>query len=179
MFLLLCWPTSTVLSPFYHLLCSCFLSQVYCRFLCTYTNVFLVWVIMLRVIKWKHQFPEIIAKFLHLWLDFCVSFSRPFLPPSSWISLITLFHRKYSSVHTSVFSINVVFPILYFPAECFSYVFSFIILSLLEWVRMVFHFYFLWHFRSTKSRKGPILMQRFFRHGNTDSCIICTDYWSL
>lgn len=111
--------------PFYHLLCSCFLSQVYCRFLCSNTNAFLVWVIMLRVIKWKHQFPEIIARFLHLWLDFCVSFSRPFLPLSSWISLITLFHRKYSSVHTSVFSINVVFPILYFPAECFAMCFLF------------------------------------------------------
>ena len=125
MFLFLCWSTSTVLSLFYHLLCSCFLSQVYCRFLCNNTNVFLVWVIMLRVIKRKHQFPEIIARFLHLWLDFCVSFSRPFLPLSSWISLITLFHRKYSSVHTSVFSINVVFPILYFPAECFAMCFLF------------------------------------------------------
>lgn len=178
-FLLLLWPSSTVF-PFW---------SSYPMFLPSLADIFpfylhkhkylLEWTIMLRVIKWRHQLSAIIVKFLHLWLGFYVSFSRPFLPLPSWISLITLFHRKYSSARTLVFFIIVFFSNSLFPRGVFFLCVFFIILSLLEWVRMVFHFYFLWHFRSTKSRKGPIIMWRFFHHGNTDSCILCSNYWSL
>ena len=127
-FLLLWWPSSTVF-PFW---------SSYPMFLLSLAGIFpfylhkhkylLEWTIMLRIIKWRYQLSAIIVKFIHLWLGFYVSFSRPFLPLPSWISLITLFYRKYSSAHTLVFFIIVFFLILYFPAECFSYVFSLLFL---------------------------------------------------